>query len=292
MEYRKILVKLLDWGMNLFLVFCGIVLLWLLVQIFCVTSFHIPSDSMTPELMAGDAILVGKMRYGARLFDVMGAIEGKRVKIRRMPGYGKVERNDVVVFNDPCPKKWRKMEMDVMRYYVKRCVALPGDTFRIVNGRYRVDGYPHDLGNTEAQTRLVELIEAGMIPAIKAYPGDSLTGWTLRDFGPFYLPKEGDSIQLDRHAYLLYRDAIEWEQQQPLTYKDDGVYMNDRRMAGYRFRKNYYFMAGDRVENSRDSRYWGMLPEEYIVGKAWKIWKSKDDLSGKIRWNRIWKTIE
>ena len=52
----------------------------------------------------------------------------------------------MIVFNYPCPKKWRQIEMDVMQYYVKRCVALPGDTFCIVNGRYKVNGYAGDIG--------------------------------------------------------------------------------------------------------------------------------------------------
>ena len=109
------LKKIVDKGINLFLWLCGIVVLWLLIQIFCMTSFHIPSDSMEPELLAGDVILVDKLVYGARLFNVMEAVAGKQVEIKRLPGIGKVRRNDVIVFNYPCPKKWRQIEMDVMR---------------------------------------------------------------------------------------------------------------------------------------------------------------------------------
>ena len=152
------LKKIVDKGIDLFLWFCGIVVLWLLAQVFCVTSFHIPSDSMEPELLAGDVILVDKLVYGARLFNVMEAVAGKQVEIKRLPGIGKVRRNDVIVFNYPCPKKWRQIEMDVMQYYVKRCVALPGDTFCIVNGRYKVNGYAGTLGCVDAQNRFMALI--------------------------------------------------------------------------------------------------------------------------------------
>ncbi|MCD8184482.1 MAG: signal peptidase I [Bacteroides sp.] len=248
---------------------------------FCITSFHIPSDSMEPNLIAGDAILVNKLEYGARLFNVMEAVQGKQVEIERLPGLGSIKRNDVVVFNYPCPKKWMRIEMDIMQYYVKRCVALPGDTFRIVNGRYQVDGYPHSLGSPEAQDRFREMIEERNLPptatGVKAYPGDTLIGWTVKDFGPFYIPKAGDSIALDGRALKLYRNVIEREQGGELRYEDDKIYLDNRIIAGYHFRKNYYFMAGDKAENSKDSRYWGLLPEEYIVGKAWRIWKSVDE---------------
>lgn len=123
--------KWLDRGINLFLWCCGCILLWLFIQVFCLTSFHIPTDSMEPNLLAGDAVLVNKWTYGARLFNILDAVDGKQVSIKRLPGWRKIQRNDVVVFNNPCPKHWMQIEMDVMQYYVKRCVALPGDVFSI-----------------------------------------------------------------------------------------------------------------------------------------------------------------
>ena len=74
------LKKLADRGINLFLCCCGLVVLWLLAQVFCVASFHIPTDSMEPVLEVGDVILVDKLAYGARLFNVMDAVEGKQVR--------------------------------------------------------------------------------------------------------------------------------------------------------------------------------------------------------------------
>ena len=201
------LKKIVDKGIDLFLWFCGIVVLWLLAQVFCVTSFHIPSDSMEPELLAGDVILVDKLVYGARLFNVMEAVAGKQVEIKRLPGIGKVRRNDVIVFNYPCPKKWRQIEMDVMQYYVKRCVALPGDTFCIVNGRYKVNGYAGTLGCVDAQDRFMTLIrEQGLTDdaiGVRAYPGDSLIRWTVKKFGPLYIPKSGDIVPMDGRISLF-----------------------------------------------------------------------------------------
>lgn len=295
-EVKKLLCKWLDCGMNVFLWGCGLAVLWVLLQVFCMTSFHIPTDSMEPELLSGDAILVNKWTYGARLFNIFDAAEGQQVDIRRLPGTDKVRRNDILVFNNPCPREWRKIEMDLMQYYVKRCVALPGDTFCIKNGRYRVPGYETLLGCVDAQYRFRSLVkEQGLTwhsALLRAYPGDSITGWTTLDFGPFYIPRANDSVTMDILAVKLYRNVIEWEQKKRLLYKAGNAYLGDSLITGYRFKKNYYFMAGDKVENSKDSRYWGLLPEEFIVGKAVRIWKSVDKESGKIRWNRIFKKIK
>ena len=83
---------------------------------------------MEPSLLAGDNILVNKGVMGGRLFNVWDALEGKDVHISRLPGLGKIKRNDVIVFNFPYSKqRWDSVAFDVMKYYVKRCVALPGN---------------------------------------------------------------------------------------------------------------------------------------------------------------------
>lgn len=293
---KDIVYKWLNRGMNLFLWCFGLAVLWLILQVFCLTTFYIPTESMEPSLWPGDAILVNKLTYGARLFNVFEAAAGRQVHIRLLPGMGDIERNDVVVFNYPCPRKWRKIEMDLMQYYVKRCVALPGDTFRIENGRYKVAGYDGALGNVEAQERFKRLVSEQELtwtsPLVRAYPGDSLIGWTALNFGPFYIPRASDSVLMNLQTAKLYKNVIEWEQNKALQHKDGYVYLNDSLITEYCFRKNYYFMAGDKAENSKDSRYWGLLPEEYIVGKAVRVWKSTDKDTGKLRWNRIFNRIK
>ena len=288
--------KWLNRSMNLFLWFCGLAALWIVIQVFFLASFCVPTDSMLPGLLPGDVILVNKLPYGARLFNVFAAVEGRQVDILRLPGTEEVRRNDVVVFNYPCPRKWRKIEMDIMQYYVKRCVALPGDVFRIEDGRYKVSGHRGALGNVEAQAHFVEMIEreqrADSAVGVRAYPGDKRLGWTVKKFGPFYIPKAGDTIPMNAQTAVLYKNVIEWEQNMGLEYMNGEVYLDNTKITGYRFRKSYYFVAGDKVENSKDSRYWGLLPEEYIVGKAWAIGKSVDKTTNEIRWNRILKRIE
>lgn len=91
---------------------------------------------------------------------------------------------------------------------------------------------------------------------------------------------------------MRYKSLIEWEQQKKSFCKDGHIYLNDSLITEYIFQENYYFMSGDNMENSRDSRYWGVLPESYIVGRVILIWKSRDKVANNIRWNRIFKKIE
>lgn len=266
---------------------------WIGIQVFCLTSFTIPSRSMEPVLVPGDRVLVNKMIPGARLFDLFSSLRGEQVAVYRMPGIGKLKRDDVIVFHFPHPHTWDKLEMHILNYYIKRCIGLPGDSIRIRDGRYRVEGVAGYLGHRKGQEQLAGRDEASFPPEIfSAFPHDSVFQWSILNFGPLYLPKAGDSIPLDRAHYILYKQAIEWEQQKSLSWSDSGCRLQGVPLAGYRFRKNYYFVAGDEVENSQDSRYWGLLPEDFIVGKAWLIWRSVDPHTGKTNGRRWLKRID
>lgn len=155
----KRLKKITDCLLSVAFYICILIIGWLVLQTTCFTTFTIPSDSMAPTLQAGDRILVNKWIMGARIFNIWDALEGKEVKIHRLPGVGKVKRNDVLVFNFPYPAKKDSLAMDVMLYYVKRCIALPGDTLEIRNGFYRIRGTEEELGNIAAQRRISGLTE-------------------------------------------------------------------------------------------------------------------------------------
>ncbi len=275
--------------MTLFL----LVALYVLALVFLYATFRIPSRSMYPVLEEGDRVLVWKPILGARLFDVGKSLDGEQTKIYRLPGLRKVKRNDVLVFNFPHPDSWSRIEMHILKYYIKRCIALPGDTLSIRDGMFRVSGVDGPLGNVESQLRIGRASPEDFPKGTyRTFPYDSLTGWNIRNFGPLYIPRKGGEVTLDRLGVLLYRKLIEWEQGKKLVYRNDSVLLGDSLVHTYRFRKNYYFVAGDNGWNSQDSRYWGLLPEEYIVGRAVRICNSTDPLTGKTRWERIWKKIE
>ena len=263
---------------------CMVVALFVVMQIFLFSSFKIPSNSMEPGLIAGDYVLVNKLIPGARLFNVFASLRGEQVQIVRLPGLREIRRNDVVVFNYPYPNNLDRIEMHMMKYYIKRCLGVPGDSLSIVNGYYRVNGIFEPVGNIEGQ----ELFSVQSNKMLKdaglywSFPKDSLISWNVKNFGPLYLPRKGDVIDMNRENISIYRKLIEWETGQKL----------DPRIVSYTFQKNYYFVAGDRIEDSQDSRYWGLLPEEFIVGKATFIWRSMNPQTRGVRWDRICSRIE
>jgi len=280
------LLKVL-FGLSVFLV------IWQFLQIVLYASFRIPTDSMQPALQPGDNILVNKNIMGARIFDIWEAAEEKGVEIYRLPGLGKVKRNDVLVFHYPYPHKNDSLSMHLLKYYVKRCIALPGDTMGIRSGHYYIKGMDEPIGNVEAQERIARLDKEdarGIV--MNTYPWDKYIDWTIQNFGPLHVPARGQTVAMDSTAVKLYRKLVEWERKEKLTYKGKEVFLGDSVIQEYRFKENYYFVGGDYMENSKDSRYWGLLPEPYIVGVATRIWKSVDKSTGKIRWDRVMKKIE
>lgn len=283
----------LDIILNLLFGCACLFIFWLLAQVFLFSSFRIPSDSMSPALQKGDCVLVWKPIVGARLFNLHRPLQLEQTEIYRLPGFRKIRRNDVVVFNFPHPNDWSRMEMHIMKYYIKRCIGLPGDTVSIKKGMFRVKGVDVPLGNIASQKRIGLMRPEDFSEGVyKCFPYDSLLDWSIKEFGPLFVPGKGDVVKMDHTGGVLYRKLIEWEQRGKMHVKGDIVLLNDSVITSYRFHKNYYFVAGDRGANSQDSRYWGLLPEEYIVGVASRIWKSEDSYTGKICWDRIWKKIE
>lgn len=205
----KRLKKITDCLLSVAFYICILIIGWLVLQTTCFTTFTIPSDSMAPTLQAGDRILVNKWIMGARIFNIWDALEDKEVKIHRLPGVGKVKRNDVLVFNFPYPAKQDSLAMDVMLYYVKRCIALPGDTLEIRNGFYRIRGTEEELGNIAAQRRISGLTENNLRGVVmESFPWSKRLGWTIKEFGPLPVPAEGQVVSLDSTSILFYQHII------------------------------------------------------------------------------------
>lgn len=294
MRTKKQVIRLIvEKGVNIVFYLFMLGLAWIGVQIFILSSFRIPSDSMSPALREGDYVLVGKWTQGPRLFNVFASIQGRQTKIYRLPGWRNIRRNDVVVFNYPYAKSNDTLKLSIQSYFIKRCIGLPGDTLQIVGGMYRVKGVDEPLGNRDAQRQIGRQDRNSFGDGVyDCYPFEDGFHWNIQAFGPLYIPRKGDRIALNREAFRLYRKLIAWEQSLPVAYRDSSVYIGDRPASFYVFKKNYYFMAGDNGFDSKDSRYWGVLPEEFMVGKACLIWKSVNPLTGKMNWTRTFKTID
>jgi signal peptidase I len=128
----------------------------------------------------------------------------------------------------------------------------------------------------------------------RVYPKSDAFNWNVDNFGPIKVPAKGVSVDLNIENIALYKRIIEVYEQNSLEIKQDGIYVNGEKETSYTFQMNYYWMMGDNRQNSLDSRYWGFVPEDHIVGKALFIWMSWDKNAtgiNKIRWDRLFNAV-
>ena len=134
------------------------------------------------------------------------------------------------------------------------------------------------------------------------FPNNGKVDWNKDNFGPIYIPESNQTVQLNLESFSLYRRIIEVYEgeemgvEQKLELKGTQVYLNGKPVEEYTFKQDYYWMMGDNRHNSEDSRYWGYVPQNHVVGKPVFIWMSLDgnasDLVDKIRWERLFTTVK
>ncbi|HVW98499.1 MAG TPA: signal peptidase I [Mucilaginibacter sp.] len=128
----------------------------------------------------------------------------------------------------------------------------------------------------------------------RVFPHNENFRWNEDNFGPLVMPKRGMTISLNDSTMTLYRRAIELYEHNKVDVKNGDVFINGKKTDSYTFKMNYYWMMGDNRHNSLDSRFWGYVPEDHIIGKAMITWMSIDSTGtflNKIRWSRIFKPI-
>ena len=127
------------------------------------------------------------------------------------------------------------------------------------------------------------------------FPHDSRYTWNKDNFGKLIIPKQGMTVSLNDSTIALYSRIIRNYEHNELFVKEGKIYINNIESDSYTFKMNYYFMMGDNRHNSADSRFWGLVPEDHIVGQPRFVWLSLDKFKsfgeGKIRWNRMFKFI-
>jgi signal peptidase I len=121
------------------------------------------------------------------------------------------------------------------------------------------------------------------------FPYDTLHKWSIDNYGPVWIPKKGASVNLNDSSYSIYVRAIRNYEHNDFYQKDGHYFLNGKEVTSYTFKMDYYWMMGDNRQGSQDSRFWGFVPEDRIVGKAWMIWFSWD--SGP-RWKRLFRIVK
>ena len=342
-------------------------------------AYNIPTGSMEKSLMIGDYLFVSKLHYGLRIpntplsiplmhnlipyTSIPSYLDWVNFPYLRLPAFSSIEKGDAVVFNVPVDPG---RPVDKKDNYVKRCIALPGDTISIVDRQVYINksfqelperanpqwsyyvrtkgkGFnprqlKRDFDINYLDNRIVSnqnlsdviqitnseymiTISTDALPRFKAQknidtvicmntPGDNLFdentpeaikwynenyikpmltypnpdghsdtivfNWTRDNYGPFWLPASGQVVELSYQNVLKYGRAIDVYEGHDLEFKNDQYYLDGIPAKSYTFSLDYYWMMGDNRHNSWDSRYWGMVPEDHILGKPVFIFMSKD----------------
>ena len=342
-------------------------------------AYNIPTGSMEKSLMIGDYLFVSKLHYGLRIpntplsiplmhnlipyTSIPSYLDWVNFPYLRLPAFSSIEKGDAVVFNVPVDPG---RPVDKKDNYVKRCIALPGDTISIVDRQVYINksfqelperansqwsyyvrtkgkGFnprqlKRDFDINYLDNRIVSnqnlsdviqitnseymiTISTDALPRFKAQknidtvicmntPGDNLFdentpeaikwynenyikpmltypnpaghsdtivfNWSRDNYGPFWLPASGQVVELSYQNVLKYGRAIDVYEGHDLEFKNDQYYLDGIPAKSYTFSLDYYWMMGDNRHNSWDSRYWGMVPEDHILGKPVFIFMSKD----------------
>jgi signal peptidase I len=354
-----------------------------LIRFFIMEAFTIPTPSMEKSLLVGDFLFVSKFHYGARtpatplqfplthqkiwFTDIPSYSDAIQLPQFRLPGFTSVKRNDVVVFNvpgieqnnidefgyvEPDKTQWIDYPVDLKTNYIKRCVALPGDTLQIVDRQVIVNGVPtespeemqfayyvvsdqqlsnarvfenlgveppvgyqmdgnkfvytwhltgEEIEKLKAQTFIRDIQIANKFSNNQAQDGiypeaPELYPWNQDWYGPLWIPSEGATIPVNRETLALYGTTIQlFDHNEDVRIENDKLFLNGQEVTEYTFNQDYYFMMGDNRHNSLDSRFWGFVPADHIVGKGFFIWLSLDPTESflsKIRWRRFFNLIE
>lgn len=248
------------------------------VKAFVLEAFRIPSGSMENTLQVGDFLLVNKLAYGVRTPGRI-PLTGIGLPSLILP-WRDVRRGDVVVFE--FPNSVVEVPGEEVNF-IKRCVGLPGDTVEMKRGRVFING------RELLFSRTIKLDDGGTVrPAAGG-------AFTEDDFGPVVVPRKGEVVPLSADQADAWRSFLEREGH-VLEVRDGETFLDGQRADSYVIERDYYFMLGDNRRNSLDSRFWGFVPEDHLIGEALMVYWSWDtdilftQLFRKlesIRWERI-----
>jgi len=264
-------------------------------------------------------------------------------QVCRELGNGNMDKGRQIVLADPDQFPLAIHPADKTDNYIKRCVAVAGDTLRVDKGEVYINGQKQqmppyaqmeymlettqpldaDIAKSEYNINLFDpqestvlgtnkyrinmttksaekLRQSGLVKDLRfmldttaansaAFEGFVLNNrWSIDNYGSIWIPKKGATLPLNAATYDIYQRAIRVYEKNEFSTSNGKYYLNGKEVTSYTFKMDYYWMMGDNRHQSQDSRFWGFVPEDRVVGKAWMIWFSWD---GGPRWKRFFKIV-
>jgi len=240
---------------------------------FVLASFEVPTGSMENEIMAGDFLFVNKFIYGGTTPRTI-PFTNVRLPWFRVPALRDVRRGDVIVFEFPGQRE--EIQSPEFMFYLKRCVALSGDTVQVVNRILYVNGTPAPIPRNMKFNNFNPRPQGYADP--KIFPRDAPFN---EDFwGPVVVPKKGDVVELNASTFPRWATFIGREGHRVRLDDRARVSVDGVPVTSYVVERDYMFGMGDNRDNSLDSRFWGFIPRENLVGTPMIVYWSWDpDLS-------------
>lgn len=270
-------------------------ILVLIIKAFFFDAFRIPSSSMENTLLVGDNIIVNKMAYNFST--------PREIPIINFPlpystlfEIGKPEINDLIVFE--FPRGYMRDSLMENSHYIKRIIAGPGDTLQIINKEIFVNSKKFKMPSTMVASQ--EGKRAAWIEDEKIYPPGSK--WNRDNYGPIVVPAKGDTINITPQNFERLQPIIVMDhKERSLLHEGSVITLDGKPLEKYVLTQDHYFVIGDNIDISMDSRYFGFITENMIIGKALFIFWSFDQdkvapgplgFLSAIRTNRMFKGVE
>lgn len=268
---------------------------------FVIQNTRIPTGSMEETILVGDFVLVNKFIYGSSSPKYIPFTEIE-LPFFRLPYIREPQAKDIVVFEYPGDRdQLHANELGIN--YVKRCIGTPGDTLEIKDKVIFINGKefwrpPHIKYYAGRNGSYLKPKPAGYGDP-RIFPKGMI--WNEDNYGPLVIPSKGLTIPLNIYNVEQWRTIIDREYSKRVVKIKDGVVsINDIPVSSYTFKKDYYFMMGDNRDDSADSRYWGLVSRDIIVGHAFITLFSWDrnipfsqlfKLLGSVRLDRVLKLL-
>ena len=303
------------------LAFVGAIVIVLLLRGFAFTSCLIPSTGMENSLFQGERILVNKWSYGLRL-PLMSAFSYHRWRERP------VQKRDIVVFNNPAGIQ--QPTIDRREIYISRCIGTPGDTLLVDSlfsvsspeaqfnpDKKRLYTYPASKENLiTSLIRTLSITNDGLMGSddsthVRSFSryeyylleqaiGDRnwirpLTEKQDKELKPLIAPSKGKALRVYPWNITLLRNTLVMHEGKQAEIKNDTLYIDGKPTQHCFFTKDYYWMASNNSVNLSDSRLFGFVPQDHMIGKASLIWFSKEKGTGILdgyRWNRFFQSVK